>query len=518
MFDKQLYRRVPFIGVLLALSVFSGVACDAGTEPPTETVTVTEPVTATETVTDTASQAIQSGAFTSASSSTYFGVWSLPELIIRSDVIAVVDLSAVDRGVERWKRGNEVVYTKTLEFTFDVEQYLKGAGKDQVVGIVFDFSQAFDTAAGVETAKDPLPDRKEHWDDRKAVVFLRDDAKDPQVNWDAGRYYLGLADGAVDQYSVANRWYRAWLPAVKNDDRRFLLESDLNPDVLSPETITLDNLKILVSSIDQELAGRTEEYKECIFGNYAWERQVRHDKESLELQGAAYYYVRSDSTVESGMPKGAKVFTSDLSELLKHARNEYPLPEGATDKYVLAGRDAEYFVGAFPGEIFAKRPLPQGEYKAYHAHLPYDSHMCGGTVPEDEMGRQELFLTVKAPPGTLHEAFFDPVTDGKTVVAAGGTVGVLEPATFTDANGALATIQRIAWEAEAGGVGTVKLTLSPHNSIAGHTVEFIALDGSVPLSLAVADAQVDATNGTLTWKVASQPWQAGDKLMLRVTA
>ena len=50
MFDKQLYRRVLFIGVLLALSVFSGIACATDTETVTET--------------DTTSQAIQSGAVT----------------------------------------------------------------------------------------------------------------------------------------------------------------------------------------------------------------------------------------------------------------------------------------------------------------------------------------------------------------------------------------------------------------------------------------------------------------------
>ena len=56
----------------------------------------------------------------------------------------------------------------------------------------------------------------------------------------------------------------------------------------------------------------------------------------------------------------------------------------------------------------------------------------------------------------------------------------------------------------------------PHNGIAGHTLHFIALDGSVPLSLKVADATVDAANDTLSWTVASQPWNDGDKLMLRI--
>ena len=63
------------------------------------------------------------------------------------------------------------------------------------------------------------------------------------------------------------------------------------------------------------------------------------------------------------------------------------------------------------------------------------------------------------PEGTLHEAFFDPVTVG-TAVAADSANGVLKPAEFTDANGASATIERIAWEAGTEDSGTVKLKLS----------------------------------------------------------
>ena len=514
MFNKRLYKRVLCLGVpvmLLSLSIFSGIACDADTATPTETVaptvTETKAVTDTEprTSADTSSQETQPGTFTSASSIPYDGLWSLPEMITRSDVIAVVELHGVDRGVEAWKPGDDVGYSKTLEFTFQVKEYLKGSGGDEVVGIVFDWTQTFDTVAGTDLAKDLDPDRKTDWDNRKAVVFLRDDAKDPQLNWEAGRYYLGLASEEFgEEYSVLNRYYRPWLPAASDsdDEQRFLLGSD---QVLYPPTISLDELKARISAIEQDIEGRSDEYRDCVLANYRWQREVLYWKESL---GGTYYYIREDVNVGSGMPQGAKVYTSPLAPVA--IANESPV--GENDEYVLAGRDPEYFTGAWPGEIFLDRPLPQGEYRAYHAHLPYHLTICGGTVPEDEMGRFELFVTVTAPAGTLHEAFFDPVEDGKAVLAD-NTVGVLEPATFSDANGASATIQRIAWEADA-----VKLTLSPHTGIAGHTVEFIALDGSVSLSLKVADAEVDETNGTLTWKVESQPWQSGDKMMLRISA
>ena len=516
--DKRLYRRALFIGVLLALSIFGGVACDAGTATPTETVTKTD--TETSTVTNSTVAATETEDETDCpdpylyrivSPPAYFGVASLEETILLSDIIAVVDLNSVDRGVGAWKQDDiEVVYSKTLEFTFEVEEYLKGRGESQVVGLVFDSTHLFSTrhCANLVGIK-PDPDRLEHWDDRKAVIFLRDDAKDSHFNWEAGHYYMGLtSEWNGNGYSIVSRHYRPWLPAVKDDERRFLLETDFGPS--PPQTITLDNLNVRILALDQEIAGRSDEYKDCVLSNYRWQREIRHRKESL---GGEYYYNRSVTTFGSGIPAGTKVFTDPWVEFVTHA---YTAPEKPGD-YVLAGRDQQYFLGVWPGEIFVARPLPQGEYRIYHAYLPYQMIPCGATVPEDEMRQHELLATVDAPEGTLHEAFFDPVENGKTVVG-GGANGVLKPATFSDANGASATIQRIAWDPGIGHTGMVKLKLTPHNSIAGHTVDFIGMDGSVALSLAVADATVDEAKRTLRWKVESQPWQDGDKLMLRISA
>ena len=109
----------------------------------------------------------------------------------------------------------------------------------------------------------------------------------------------------------------------------------------------------------------------------------------------------------------------------------------------------------------------------------------------------------------VHEALFDPVADGN-VVAADSANGVLSPASFTDA-GATTTIERIEWEA-----GTAKLKLTPHTALADRVVDFIELDGTVSLSLIIDDATVDAANNTLSWTVASQPWEDGDQLMVRI--
>ena len=60
-----------------------------------------------------------------------------------------------------------------------------------------------------------------------------------------------------------------------------------------------------------------------------------------------------------------------------------------------------------------------------------------------------------ANPRTAHEALFDPVTDG-SAVAADSSNGQLDPAAFTDANGASATVQRIEWASN-----TVKMKVNP---------------------------------------------------------
>ena len=52
------------------------------------------------------------------------------------------------------------------------------------------------------------------------------------------------------------------------------------------------------------------------------------------------------------------------------------------------------------------------------------------------------------------------------------------------------------------------------NESSDRLLDFIVLDGTTTLSLIVADATENG--GTLTWTVPTQPWSAGDKLMLRI--
>ena len=187
------------------------------------------------------------------------------------------------------------------------------------------------------------------------------------------------------------------------------------------------------------------------------------------------------------------------------------------DGHPANGRDARVWLegrdeALFPygdGALRTMRPLPTGKYSVHPNYQAGRLIPCG-YHPAEYKNMATWFVNVTAPDGTLHEAFFDPVTDGSTV-AADSTNGILKPASFTDANNAAATIQRIEWAS-----GTVKMKVTPHTGLAGQTVDFIELDGSVSLSLNVADATVDAANNTLSWSVSSQPWHDGDTLMVRI--
>ena len=158
------------------------------------------------------------------------------------------------------------------------------------------------------------------------------------------------------------------------------------------------------------------------------------------------------------------------------------------------------------------RPLPAGTYR----FRDYFQHHT--EVPCNDISEYHSIenVTVTAPEGTLHELFFDPVTlrqaQGRpSTVGADGTNGVLKPTSFTDANGGSATIERISHES-----GTVKVEVTPDDALAGQVLDFIELDGTVSLSLDVAEATVDGANGALSWGVASQPWEDGDLLMVRI--
>ncbi len=477
-------------------------------------------------LTEGAASVAQSG---SAAPVGYSGPSSLEERIFKSPVIARVRLDSVSSSVESGTTYRGMKYSALLEFNFSVLEYLKGQpptgpGGSDANDIVAVWAAApfFDTRQEAEAALPKIvAARDTRWDDHEAIVFLQNSEASLTSTQQADRYYLSWGGswmrygGHDDGYSIASRHNKLWLPGEAavgaqsqpiGDQQRFLL--GVPPAMGTHPTITLGEMKARIAAVEAKLSAGdgSEEYRECVLETYLLERRDRHHRET---QPDRVY------TGTNISPPHVHQFNSGLAS----GTVVYELPEEADIapsvpfQIWLDGGDASLFSAATPSRnyrVTATRPLLEGKYKFYFNHRgPFYSLCDGWTI------RYEWTVTVTAPDGTLHELFFDPVNQSGAVVAD-DTNGVLKPASFTDSNGASATIHSISYES-----GTVKVGVTPDGALAGHIVDFIELDGTVSLSLDVADALVDAPTGsgqagTLSWSVSSQPWEDGDMLMVRI--
>ncbi len=469
----------------------------------------------------------------------YFGPTSIEERISSSAAIVRARLTnttaeVVTTTAEKW---NEDYYV-ALKFHLSVSEYLYGSGANSIIAYWVSYS-GFQTVQEAEAYAPTLASRRDsQWDNREAVLFLgegRDNEFDALAQ--AQNVYLLAASTTIQGenfYSLTSRYDRRWLPAASattatpSNSQEFLLEEPMTGS--TPSTITLGTLKTKIAAIVAEInAGDgSEAYRKCVNSKYSL---LRHDewnrRKDPQYENLSPLTVPPDSFA-SGQAAG--------TELFQHV-NGYEI-DGKSSKFWIGGQDATLFEpnegprtpardsnrnnlqddgDTFDQYVVSARPLAKGSYTFNTNYIAWGFLTCGYTYTHD------ISVNVTAPDGTLHELFFDPVTVGSTVVAD-STNGVLKPAAFTDANGASATIHSISYESPSTGsgqVGTVEVGVTPDDALAGQVLEFIELDGTVSLSLDVADAAVDAATGsgqagTLSWSVASQPWEDGDLLMVRM--
>ena len=240
--------------------------------------------------------------------------------------------------------------------------------------------------------------------------------------------------------------------------------------------------------------------------SYRYENNLRY---SAEFEGP-FPHIRQTSDIGSGLPAGT--FVRDIVDNEGTSVDKIGLSWfKGPDKDLVTDVNVDFTPWGggrvrYTRRVVTTRPLPAGEYAPNPGGTWHGGVVCA-RYPAIADNYWVIEITVTAPSGVLHEAFFDPVAIG-SAVGADGTNGVLKPADFV-LNGTNTTISSLKWES-----GTATMTLDPSTSLAGHAVDFIALDGSVSLTLSFDDAT--QSGGTLTWSVASQPWNAGDLLMLRI--
>ena len=280
----------------------------------------------------------------------------------------------------------------------------------------------------------------------------------------------------------------------------------------SSVTISLGDLREKVAWVVGAEDGN-QRYEGCVAYSLYLERVAR---DWLAYHGTPKTLNSHEESLKSGLGAGHAIYEN----LPSNRAPSYDPNAWAYDRLWLLGEHADLFSAqivdddtvtsnGFGESVTTARPLIEGTYRFTDRTQPYRLIPCD-YLPDYTFGLHWT-VTVIAPPGTVHEAFFDPATTTAGVGYLAGsatTTGVLDAATFGE-GATSATIESIVYASS-----TVTLRVTPANALANHGLDFIALDGSVALSL---DPDVAATpTGALSWAVTSAPWAAGDELMLRV--
>ena len=457
----------------------------------------------------------------------------LEEKIIIYNTIVLATLASTSSEVvlasDPYRGGVDNRYRAILKFNLTVHEYLKGSGPTNITALWLDGTY-YATSAEAESARAAIVQRRDtQWDDERAIVLLVGNHRGSvgifgtalsELLHRSNHFFLGSRDrySGDDRYSLHSGSSVVWFPEQGSStlaDGSCMMTLPPNS-----QNISLPTLKQTIEAVTAELAqDDSEEYRNCVVKKYEY---MRHERNWPVAMGEEFTLWDLDHTIGSGLPAGSVIDRRDF-------RNPDPAPtwlEGTNSAAFNVSTGTSTSAGYEQAEIISTaRPLPAGEYSFDIKERESVFKPCNYVVSN------EVTVTVTAR-GALHELFFDPVTVGSNV-AADSTNGVLNPASFTGANGSTTTISSLTWESSStssepipdsngGSVGTVKVEVTagsdPDDVLGDHILDFIKLDGSVSLSLDVVDAAVETgpASSTLIWGVSSQPWDSGDKLMVRI--
>ena len=451
---------------------------------------------------------------------------TIDQYIFRADVIVRASFLSATAGVE--SAGAASLPVNNLRFK--AVEYLKGTGAAEFTVVVAPLAYSETTHAtrqeAQSVAEEQLAARNTTWDNKEGVLFLT------RGTW--GAYGASGSSGSEEPLRFAwrgvsespwnyslNKLERVWLPAQSAAGAGGQSDADMSyltsvgggqtsgaTGSAGTSAISLADLRSRIAAMDALLAkgAGIEDYEDCISGQLQHGTQAR---EYLARTGRERTRPVYERHISSGMAAGESI----SSEPEHYTYTESP----RYSRFWMEGADREHFVAGVldddqdptNGWFFYERtarPLPSGTYDAATHYHSYFNIPCNFDPNLHFLHR----VIVTAPPGTVHEAFFDPVAIG-SAIGADGANGALRPTAFT-ANGTATAMQSLKWDS----TGIVTLTLSPNASLSGLAMDFIALDGTIPLTLPASAAKTDGAAGTLRWSMLNSPWQAGDKLMLRI--
>ena len=501
------------------------------------------------------------------------GFVSLDERILRSSVIARATMRSVDAYARGY--GTPTMYYPMIRFTFDVHEYLKGISGDVITADIkiactkytrgrCQSSSEQESIGYADDWIDLSNIANRRWSNRESIIFLEDDNLGRSeasvqsattmykfIPW--REYGVPIIDYATtslhpysntDGFSVFSGRNRVWLPTTAAwsgssgaDESRFMLGDeprDFWPDMGAMRSawfatdISLAGLKSRIKAVaDMVKQGEgVAGYEECLRRKFwAFRDPYAHTREFQTQSG-----LRAGSVVNS------RLYISDEYDIYSFEGDDKRFFE-----FDIEDDDGDPLNGYYPTLKIA-RPLIRGVYSVMYYHLSGKIMPC---IDASVDGRRDIpvrdvtwIIRATAPAGTLHEAFFDPVAMGVgvgadsdngalTPAAFPATGGVIvnqskppdlvaqTPSAFPGASGVDTQIRRVTWESD---VVIMEIANPPVSLLAKHHIDFIALDGSIPLRLDFDDAAV-ADVGVVrafSWIGCGRPWHAGDKLMLRI--
>ncbi len=457
---------------------------------------------------------------------------SIDQQILDSDIIVVASFVTASPGVQTIPGDSGVAptYRPAQILSFQANQYLKGTGPNEFRVEVLDDSYGVDVngnlyrgylteAEAMEAATELIAQRNTSYDNRPGVLFLKgvissETPSGSKTETVASSFAFVLSNqGAQSNFAYSiDTLSRTWLPAKEmiSADVSGASTTEYVTDGLEspPPVISLSTLRTRIGEIDAMLSEGEdiEGYADCVYRMLTEERHYRASP-FLEL-------TKIKLTVDSGVAAESVSFVKEMGDLFHDAQTY----SEAYIEFWHSGTDAVHFNTVIvdndkdPSNGYAfiyttARPLPMNTYDVnfhqWHSH----EAICASrpTGPTDDKGYWNFNITVTAPAGTLHEAFFDPVDGGEDEVS---------PASFS-VGGTDTEIMGLEWAD-----GKVALSLDPVVSLDGYTLDFIEVDGTASLNLRASDAVEQSRSkdgsGTLKWSVANEPWEDGDKLMLRI--
>ena len=465
-----------------------------------------------------------SGGYIQVSGSTMepYGVVSFDERIALSDVVVHAEFVSAEMGAVAFAEG----YRGLIRYTFRILEYLKGEGNATVTvevdvwtGTLWLSHQDAQSQAGAWIFANS------QWHDRQMVLTLSEASTGCEGD------YTFSGPGHIDQsrYAIDSDENKAWMPAAdlstrtsvvgNNEAQLFLTDwpvatgSGAESDA---PTITLGEIRGRISGIDNQIATYDDptEGHECV--------QIRLHSARLEPEYQKRSVRVSNFEMTSGAASGTvfkisdgasfedwpyliwflvghldDVFVSEIVDIDADATNGYTV-EWSNTRPVPSGKYTNYLKSVLPLEFVRNNPCASLE----GIDTLDDLKVAQGTTSENQWT-----ITVTAPEGTIHEAFFDPVA----LTDPSDDIGVrYNPKTsFTLPDKSSVTLDYLYYAP-----GVVKMGTTPHNALFGYEMDIIELDGKVS-STFVFDGS-GSISAPHEWATCVQPWDVGDKLMLRI--